>query len=169
MASINGIQIKGLKKFRDHEGAPVFQGNVYYKGKKLGFWSQDSWGGPDIFDFDTRVLDAEVEKYKASDRVEPEYKEYTSLDILLGDLLTLMDREKTYKKAMKGGWKAYVEVSDGYHVNFYYTPEDNEKDIKASPYYKQFVKNAEKEFFKDAETQIVIYTIHDTNAFDIAV
>ena len=37
MASINGVSIKGVKKFKDHEGLGIFCGNVYYNGKKLGF------------------------------------------------------------------------------------------------------------------------------------
>lgn len=40
MASINGVSIKAFKKFRGHEGEELYQGNVYYNGKKLGFWSQ---------------------------------------------------------------------------------------------------------------------------------
>ena len=70
MSEINGITIKNLKSFKDHEGCEIYQGNVYYKGKKLGFWSQDSWGGPNDYDFDTSVLDNEIKKYRNSDRVE---------------------------------------------------------------------------------------------------
>ena len=35
MASINGIELKGLKEFKGHEQEPLTQGNIYYKGKKL--------------------------------------------------------------------------------------------------------------------------------------
>ena len=57
MASINGVSIKAFKKFRGHEGEEPYQGNVYYNGKKLGFWSQDAHGGIcDNFEFDETVL-----------------------------------------------------------------------------------------------------------------
>ena len=58
MASINGVSIKAFKKFRGHEGEELYQGNVYYNGKKLGFWSQDAHGGIcDNFEFDETVLE----------------------------------------------------------------------------------------------------------------
>lgn len=34
MASINGVTIRGLKKFYGHDGETLYQGNVYYNGKK---------------------------------------------------------------------------------------------------------------------------------------
>ena len=49
MASINGITVKAIKEFRGHDGEPLAQGNLYLNNKKIGFWSQDSWGGPDHF------------------------------------------------------------------------------------------------------------------------
>ena len=64
MASINEIEIKSLKEFKGHEGEPLFQGNIYYKGKKLGFWSQDAHGGIcDNFGFDERILNEEVKRF----------------------------------------------------------------------------------------------------------
>ena len=167
MASINGITIKSLKKFKGHEGEPLAQGNIYYKGKKLGFWSQDSWGGSDSYDFDTSVLDAEVKKYKESDRVDPKHREYVDLDGLLYDLLNVTDSEKGYKKAIKGGWKTYVEATDGFHVRGYYSPESDRARIENSSFHKKFIKDSEKAFFKDAKIQISIYS--EPADFDIAV
>ena len=57
MASIKGIELKNIKTFRGVEYPVNYQGNIYYNGKKLGFWSQDSWGGPDSYDFNTDELD----------------------------------------------------------------------------------------------------------------
>lgn len=37
MAKINGIELKALKKFKDHEGCTIAQGNLYLGGKKIGF------------------------------------------------------------------------------------------------------------------------------------
>ena len=52
MASIKGITLKNVKDFRGHEGEDLVQGDVYYKGKKVGFYSQDAWGGMDNFNLD---------------------------------------------------------------------------------------------------------------------
>ena len=58
MASINGVQIKSLKSFIEHEGMTAYQGNVYIDGKKAGFWSEDYMCGADHFHFRTDELDA---------------------------------------------------------------------------------------------------------------
>lgn len=46
MAKIFGFEIKSVKSFKSHDGYPIFQGNVYFKGKKIGSWSQDDWAAP---------------------------------------------------------------------------------------------------------------------------
>lgn len=113
MASINGITIKGLKKFKDHEGAPCYQGTVYVDGMKMGWWSQDFHGGPDIMDFDQSYLNKDVESYRNSDLVDDEYREYTELDSLLCDVVELMATEKLYKKGLKDGYPVLLEATDG--------------------------------------------------------
>lgn len=161
MASINGIQIKGLKAFRDHEGATIFQGNVYYRGKKLGFWSQDSWGGCDNYDFKEIMLNEEVDRFRNSSMVESQYKAIANLDILLYELVKLMDIEKAYKKAVKKGYKSYVEACDGYHIKGYYTRSNDKKAIKNSEFYAKFVDDCKKVMFKDWDGKVSIYTSPD--------
>ena len=39
------FELKGLKQFKGHEGEPLMQSNIYFNGKKVGSWSDDSWGG----------------------------------------------------------------------------------------------------------------------------
>ncbi len=162
MAQINGISLKKVTTFKDHEGCQIAQGDVYYKGKKLGFWTQDAWGGGDMYDFNTSVLDAEVEKYKASDLVDEKYREYTDLDCLLCDLLKLIDDEKSYKKGVKKGYNAYVLVDQGYRTSGYYT-NGTKPEIEKTKYYKQFVKEVKK---NDTD-KVIIYTSLDD--FKIAV
>lgn len=116
MASINGISIKSLHKFRGHDGEPLAQGMVYYKGKRLGYWSQDFHGGPDAYEFDAKVLNDEVAKYRESGRVEEDYKEYVDLGSLLEDLVNLMETEKAFKNGFKAGYSAYIEANDGWRV-----------------------------------------------------
>lgn len=170
MASINGISIKSLKCFRDHEGASCFQGNIYYKGKKLGFWSQDPWGGPDSYDFDESVLDGEVEKYAASDMVEEKYREFTELDALLCDVLALMDDEKSYKKCTKMGYSTYVCASDGFHVRGYYSALKTAEAVRKDVYHKNFIKECGVKFFKDwkeSDKTVKIYCNPDDFAINV--
>lgn len=42
-----GYWIKNIKWFKGHEGEDIFQCSVYKNGKRIGFFSQDSWGGSD--------------------------------------------------------------------------------------------------------------------------
>ncbi len=164
MASINGISIKNLKKFRGHEGEPLAQGTVYYKGKKLGYWSQDFHGGPDAYEFDARQLNDEVAKYRESGRVEEMYKEYTDLGCILEDLVNLMETEKTYKKGVKAGYPTYVEANDGYHVwGIYYKPSGN--DPLNEPKIQGFLAECRARALKDKTVEIAAY--NDPKDFDI--
>lgn len=126
MASINGITVKAIKQFRGHEGEPLYQGNVYLGNKKIGWWSQDSHGGPDACYLDEpyRVRKLE-EKVKMLNRdKEKTYSRgdgstYTidySLDIMLGDLMVMHEDEKMFKSAVKDGYAGLLLVTDGYHA-----------------------------------------------------
>lgn len=98
MASFNGLQLKNYKKVGvGHEGY-IFSGTLYLNGKKLGTTTTDSWGGPDIYDFDTRVLKEIVSRY--NERFGNGLFEM-DLDCLVGFLDELNDLEKKYKKATK--------------------------------------------------------------------
>ena len=165
MASINGIQVKGLKSFSGHDGEPLAQGNVYYKGKKLGFWSQDAWGGEDNYDFNESVVDAEVAKFRESDAVEDEYREFADLASLLEDLVNFMQTEKEYKKGIKMGYPTYVEATDGYHVCGYYTRQTDKDAIKETAYYEKFMSNFRKTAFKNKKVKVSIFNCKED--FDI--
>lgn len=161
MAKINGIEIKGVKIFLDHESYQIPQGNVYYKGNKLGFWSQDSWGGPDQFEFDTSILDKEVKKYRDSNKVKEEDKSICDLEILLFDLFELNNIENEYKKCIKKGYKSYVRATDGYHICGYYTNELSLEDVFDTPFYRKFFRECENKFFKSWDKKIEIYSSLD--------
>lgn len=96
MASINGLSVKKIVEFRGHEGEPLTQCDVYYKGKNVGFFSMADWGGEDTVRVSPEVMS--LFKY---------YKSYASGDLYIGiewaiyDLLALHDIEKKYKKAIK--------------------------------------------------------------------
>lgn len=123
MAKINGIELKALKKFKDHEGCTIAQGNLYLGGKKIGFWSQDYMNGPDMFDLSTAYneekLNKKVEELNFDKRTEwkigdtKTYIEY-GLEELLNDLITLKEEENFFKKqAKKIGHNPIVIVIQG--------------------------------------------------------
>lgn len=125
MASMNGIELKAIKEFNGHDGGGYYQGNIYLDGKKIGYWSQDVWCGPDIFSFDR-------DENKFKDRIKAYYKKNPQVDELktlrhdtdwsnppmtdysdnpmieeyfMNDLLELSFREKEFKKYSKKGYK----------------------------------------------------------------
>lgn len=133
MAKICGFEVKAVKEFKDHDGYPICQGNVYYKGKKLGFWSQDAWGGADRFEFDTTPYDDALAETDLSGHKEfAECYRYgldVSLDILLGELLNLHDIEKEYKKLQKKGYSKMLSCDHGM-TRVYVGLRDGEEDKK---------------------------------------
>ena len=116
MARINGVEIRGLKRFIGTEGY-AFQGNIYIDGKKQGFWSQDANGGvTDWFDFDTELLKS---------RIPLRIKEDTSLgtaglnlEVFMDELILLKDDEKQFKKSQKKGFNIVVALNGP--LNAYY-------------------------------------------------
>lgn len=102
MASLNGVEIKNLKKFSGHEGEPLNQGTVYYNGRKLGYWSEDSHGGCNHYDFDTKQLEKAFFTYK-SKFVGTKSYEYMDVDSFMADVIGFMLLEKEYKKGLKKG------------------------------------------------------------------
>jgi len=174
MASINGITVKAIKEFRGHEGEPLYQGNVYLGNKKIGWWSQDSWGGPDAYYLDEpyRVRKLE-EKVKMLNRdKEKTYSRgdgstYTidySLDIMFGDLMVMHEDEKMFKSAIKNGYAGLLLVTDGYHAFGLYL----NKEIVGLPNevvctkLSKLIKDGKKKygFYKDDD-----FTKHETKIY----
>lgn len=123
MAKIKGIELKNIVNFKGHEGEDLIQGNVYYNGKKVGFYSQDSWGGIDNFNLDNElstnkrneieditnnyvggILFEKLDKLTFGDN--DFYMNYAKnkqigYEYLFMDLLLLLEHEKIYKKYCK--------------------------------------------------------------------
>lgn len=108
MSSINGIKIKNLKEYRGHEWESCAQGDLWDGNTKLGFWSQDSWGGPDEYEGNSH----DVVKVKAMEfqcgfdktrfKDPMMYDVLNSSDVFMGDVLALRDIEKGFKDVTKG-------------------------------------------------------------------
>lgn len=167
MASINGISLKNVKTFPDHEGCRIAGGDVWYNGKKLGHWQQDYYCGPDNYDFDERVLQKEVEAYKQSGLVEERFRDVAGLDSLLDDLLHLKERESVAKKYFKQGYRTVIFFSDGYHFTYLWTQKDK-KSALDSDLFTETLAECRKTFFKDAKLEIAAYEAGKAN-FDITV
>ena len=182
MASINGITVKAVKMFRGHEGEPCYQGNVYVGGKKIGFWSNDSWGGCDNFMFDKPYSERKLAK-KVSElhpeciktHTRPDGSTYTmeySLENLFADLLVLQEDEKDFKKAIKDGFSGIMIETDGYHqINWSLNEKimalSNEEILEK---FKKSLEDSKKKagFFEENEwTKHVVKIYRSLNDFNV--
>lgn len=141
MASIYGISLKAVKMFHGHEGEPCYQGNLYLNNKKIGFWSQDSHGGPDHLRLDVPYSEQLLNKavinrsvLKSAEKSKLYGFDVTyDLDHLCWDLLDLMDDEKEFKLAMKAGHGCLVVLHTAVDTYYWYTKSNwgirTDKDI----------------------------------------
>lgn len=154
MASINGISLKAIKKFEGMEGT-AWQGNVYVGTKKVAFWSQAGNGGPDWFDMVNGFS-----KKKLVGAMKP-YVDQKSIELKIIDesfmyhLFWLNQTEKEFKKALKKGYKAMLEVTDGFHVTNYYYPDV--PNCTAEALFMRIENDIKDKFFKNAEISYHLY------------
>jgi hypothetical protein len=121
MASILGFTLKGIRTFRGRDWDGV-QGSIYYKGKKVGWYNDSGDGGAADIDFEgtieeRRKMDellkaAAVEYYKRY----PMTGIYADLpidsELFMSALVGIIDDEKEYKKAVKGGYTKLIVYTD---------------------------------------------------------
>ena len=93
-----GYWIKGMKTFKGHEGEPCFQASVYKDGKKIGFFSQDSWGGSDRLDCTTPELEKELCDYAKSVDPKPWAESYSTF---ISQIADAFESNKFYKRHCK--------------------------------------------------------------------
>lgn len=151
MASINGVTIRGLKKFYGHDGETLYQGNVYYNGKKLGFWSQDAYSGSDSFHFDTSVIQKAVDDYRDySGKAEGFRKTLFSTEIFMCDVLWLIREEKQYKKYAKSWYSVMISVKSQHRCVFYAYSCNEKTEKKKEEAIRAYRKEAVRKFKKEA-------------------
>lgn len=164
MATINGVEVRALKSFVGREGE-CWQGTVYLNGKKLGFWSQDSWGGPDQFDFDVSLLDEACKKYEAGFPETYQLKDVVGEpECFISEVATLKDIEASCSKMFKKGAEVVVYMTDSYHASWFGLPMDMPNEQIKTKYYKNMAE-IKKEMFKN-EDRIAFFRKGD---FDITV
>lgn len=133
MASINGLTLKKIKYFEGTEGTAA-QGDLYLGNKKIAFWSQDADGCiDDNLNMEpgyseTRLRQAIIAAHpeKHEEKVAQNGIPYTldyELEFLMTDLLSLMETEKAWKRAVKAGYAGLFEIADGFHVSRWKLPK----------------------------------------------
>jgi len=109
MASIKGVTLKGVVRFKGHEGEPCSEGKIYLNGKKVGCYKDSYMMGPRDIDFDSKEDEAEVEsvcrEYYAERPGERWFEDKEpDIDEFLCKLYALVDNEKFFKKCIKQGF-----------------------------------------------------------------
>lgn len=152
MAKIKGIELKNVVNFKGHEGEDLIQGNVYYNGKKIGFYSQDSWSGNDIFNLDYQLSKNKREEienitnnyvggvlFEKLDKLcfgnNDFYMNYAKdkqigYEYMFMDLLCLLEHEKIYKEYCKK-WntnKIVIVYDTSYNIRICSGLREEDKD-----------------------------------------
>lgn len=114
MAKINGLQIKNVVNFKGHEGEGLFQCDVYHNGKKVGWFSQNAWGGPDEIHVNNDVV--ELFKDYPSDALDKTKQNpnavFYGIEWAIIDLYGLKQTERAFKSNDSRGFPGTVEISD---------------------------------------------------------
>lgn len=130
MASIKGLSIKGINYFKGHEEERLAQGNLYFKNKKVGWFSEGDFGG----EMSIKVT-PEVENLFKSYKCKDDYPFY-GIEWAIVDLLSLIPIEKDLKVSIKNGKGASIRVVlhgfqlITYHVSKEKVIRDGEAKIK---------------------------------------
>lgn len=126
MASIYGFEIKGLKTFVGRDGIGC-QGNIYYNGKKVGWYNDSANGGMADIDFDgdgerrtkmELLLKEATRKYYERFPLTGQYADLEpNEDIFMEDLVNFTLDEKEFKKYQKDGYigmAIYKKINEPY-------------------------------------------------------
>ena len=113
MASIFGFEIKNLKTFVGRDGVGA-QGNVYYNGKKVGWYNDSADGGMADINFDgdkeqySKMMKLLTEATRKYYERYPLTGQYTNLepneDFFMEDLVNFTLDEKEFRKYQKDGY-----------------------------------------------------------------
>ena len=170
MASINGITLKARKDFRGHEEEPCSQGNLYLGNKKIGFWSNSSYGGPDEVHLEPGLSEEKLnDKIRELNKGKAEALGGYELDLLMEDLLNLQDTEKIFKQTLKEGYTALFVVTCewqdiGYSLMPVHVDGKTPEEIYSVLYDQIKAAKVVAGLSMDAEDEIALYkTLDDFN------
>lgn len=121
MASIFGFQIKNIVNFQGREGQGC-QGDIYYKGKKVGWYNEAGDGGMADIDFGQNgrnnkeardALDKAVNEYFARFPLTGFMKDMVpDSELFMIALTELTELEKKYKFYLRTGRNYFVTYED---------------------------------------------------------
>ena len=154
MASINGLNIKKIKKELDHEGMEIISCNIYLGTKQIGYYEDSYWGGLPTIELLPQYSKVKLESLLAKIHPQQMGMDY-DLMAMIFDLMELKENEKVFKKAIKNdGISGALIVTDGYHEVHYYIPTEivNLGKDKVMEYYAPHIVEAKErnKFFKDS-------------------
>lgn len=171
MAKINNFEVKKLIEGTGHEGEPVVDGSLYYKGKEIGSFRSSRTGGcmdvyiPDpelnklFYDTVKRYIENFPEQFDGQGLVYPELVGMFDDESFILELITIKDWEKLVRKTFKEGAKSAVMVFDktGLEKGEYIAQ-------RASVYFSEGVFT---EAYQPPVNHIVLRFIHSLAAFNI--
>ena len=115
MATIYGFSLKGIKTFKGREGEGC-QGDIYYDGKKVGWYNNSADGGMADIDFDgdwerrrqmEGLLKEATRKYYTRFPLTGEFAELEpDEELFMENLVGFTLDEKEFKKYQKDGYIA---------------------------------------------------------------
>lgn len=141
MASICNVSLKNIKEFKGHEGELCFQANIYLNNKKIGWYSDNSWGAVCLdLNFDSEeakkgIKEIAEEYGKRHDRLDLTFsKEYNlkyTLDSFIEDILYLSLHEKEFKKYSKkySDFAGFV-IDEEFNVHLLSSKENYKEKVK---------------------------------------
>lgn len=121
--NVNGFELKGLRKHQGHEGEDLLQGSIYYRGKKVGFFSDGDWGSCQRIEFNSPDIEkiwGEEDKRSTAYFNEITKNSSRRLDALeLIELLVILKQSYTpnFRKLFEEGNASFVLV---FEDNEYY-------------------------------------------------
>lgn len=148
MATINGITIKSYKTFRGIEYPVCREANIWKNGKKIGTFTEDSWGGEaDMTDGLEEAVKASALQYQTACKGSKYYEYEADAEVFISHILTLVEYEKIYKDICKKGFPFVLFVGNDikYHAWGFKKEFDYHDEKKLHSTVKEAIK---KEFPK---------------------
>ncbi len=110
--SIKGFELRNIVCFKGHEEEDLQQGDIYYKGKRIGWYSQDAWSGEDIIHLDNGYV--EFTEKTAKEYLKTRFKEefLQKMDTFFLEILELNNNFKFFLAEKKKGMEFIAIVSN---------------------------------------------------------
>lgn len=121
---IGPFSIGSIKAFRGHEGETCFQGTILLNSKKVGEWSEDSWGGPHQFHFTDQQIKKQFIEEASKHPIAVEFEkemcekhgktacESTHEDLVVSTIAQELDLDKRQTAQLKRWCKTCVVIKE---------------------------------------------------------